>query len=190
MAFIPCLPSNFSEDSVALFMSGSQNFRKEKDIIACGDVRKLQFLQETLNQWDYEGFVHAEKTANKNYLVQTSLTPSGILSSFCPCQGGQNTHNKCKHVVALLLSLFLLTNHLNSLSKWITNQKKKLAHFSCPLDWPLYQKIRFDLNWDGIKKGFFEDIPRHNNKQPIFITSSMVSKRKKNRKRMEKRKQK
>ena len=146
MAFIPRLPSDFSEDSVALFVSGSQNFRKGKDIIACGDVRKLQFLQETPNQWDiYEkGFVHAEKTANKNYLVRTSLTPSGILSSSCPCQGGRNTHNKCKHVAALLLSLFLLTNHLNSPPKWITNRKKKLARFSCPPDWPLYQKIRFD----------------------------------------------
>ena len=49
----------------------------------------------------------------------------------------------------------------------------------CPPDWAIYKKIKFDLDWDGIKRGFFKKVPKHNDKAPVLITSPEVKKRKK-----------
>ena len=63
-----------------------------------------------------------------------------------------------------------------------------LACFSCPPDWPLYHKIRFDFDWDVIKKEFFEEVPRQNDKHDHNpkITSPIPVKQEENEKKDEK----
>ena len=177
--FVPVVPDAFSEDTILLYVMGKQNFNRAKAMIACGDVYDFHFFESEAGQWDYKAFVHAEMVANKNYLIRVSLAHSSILTTKCVCKAFKNKHNKCKHVVALLLTLFLFAKCPNSPPKWITNQRRKLVPMKCPPDWAIYKKIKFDLDWDGIKQGFFKKVPKHNDKALVLITSPEVKKRKK-----------
>ena len=151
MAFVPAVPDAFFEDTILLYVVGKQNFNRAKVMIACGDVHDFHFSESEAGQWDYEAFVHVEMVTNKNYLIHVSLACSSILTTKCVCKAFKNKHNKCKHVAALLLTLFLLAKCPNSPPKWITNRRKKLAPMKYPPNWAIYKKIKFDLDWDGIK---------------------------------------
>ena len=140
------MPDAFSEDTILLYVVGKQNFNRAKAMIACGDVHDLHFSESEAGQWDYEAFVHAEMVVNKNYLICVSLARSSILTTKCVYKAFKNKHNKCKHVAALLLTLFLLAKCPNSPLKWITNRRRKLAPMKCPPDWAIYKKIKFDLD--------------------------------------------
>ena len=127
MMFVPAVPDAFSEDTILLYIVGKQNFNRVKVMIVCGDVHDFHFSESKAGQWNYKTFVHVEMVINKNYLICVSLACSSILTIKCVCKTFKNKHNKCKHVVALLLTLFLLAKCPNSPLKWITNQKRKFV---------------------------------------------------------------
>ena len=64
-------------------------------------------------------FVHSEKSANKWYKVSCKISADGsVLNPVCVCFATPNmmTHHRCcKHVSALLLSLFTLKNLQNEI---------------------------------------------------------------------------
>ena len=180
----------FSEEIIEAYVDGAQNFKKGKALVACGDVHHLRMVQGSGEEWVYTAFVHAEMTANKNYLLKATLCVSGIRATECVCHAARNEHNRCKHVAAILLSLFLLHQHLNTPPKWITNRKRKVARMIGEDGWKINEKIKATLDWEGVKKGFEVPPPRHNGKAAVLITKQEVSKAEKRRQKEVKRKEK
>ena len=134
---------NFSEQTIENYVTGKQNFRKGRLLVACGDVWDIKLV--TIIQCDpplahFAGFCHAEMTANMFYLVQVFFSKTGIVWSLCVCTARVNRHDKCKHISALLHALFLLKNHLNTPPKWITQRRRKVKRFAHP-GWKIHTEI-------------------------------------------------
>ena len=95
-----------------------QAFWIGKSLVACRDVGGITF--STLGEEkSCSGFVHLEKTASKWFKVSCKISTDGsICNPACVCFATPNmmTHHRCcKHVSALLLSLFVLENFQNEI---------------------------------------------------------------------------
>ena len=90
-----------------------QAFRVGKSIVGCGDVSDIKFSYSGELK-TCSGFVHSEKTAMRWYKVMCMIMSDGSVSEpSCVCLAAPNmrSHSRCcKHVAALLLSLYALEN--------------------------------------------------------------------------------
>ena len=161
---IPHIPpiSIFSLDSIDKFIGGKQNFRKGLRLVSCGDVHQLKRVDQ-----NWQGVVHAEKTANLNYIVSCSFSMNEVSSSRCTCKAKRNIHNKCKHVSALLCSLFSLRNHYTQQPKWAIRKSLWHCRHADPSS-QLYKVAKVGLKWKDVIDGFFSTPPRHNGKLPVI----------------------
>lgn len=162
---LPFLCSQLLEEEIESYIGGKQNFRKGQKIVACGDVQKVSFSTISSENYCCSAFVHAEMISNMNYLVRVFLSTSSILQSECVCKAGKNRHNKCKHVAAVLLSLFCLQNHKSDPPNWITTRRQYVTRFADP-GTDLYKQIRGGLTYTEILNRFSLEVERHNGKLP------------------------
>jgi hypothetical protein len=177
-----------SEIEVEKYVNGPQNFRKGKSLVACGFVYKVSLEKKSNggeSDFSAAAFVHAEMSANKYYLTKLSLNQSGIIESICVCKAHTNEHNRCKHIAALLLSLRLHIDRPSSPPEWIEKRKNKVKRMSRP-GWRIHERIKVDLTFEDILKGFESDPPRHhNNKLPCLVREAEAADKKKRKARCE-----
>lgn len=170
-----------SENIIESYINGSQNYRKGKLILACGFVSQISIhgdQKDLVNGINASAFIHAEMTANKFYLTEITLNQEGIKQSKCVCQAHGHLHNRCKHIAALLLGLHLLSEQPLVPPKWIQTRKHKVNRMAYP-GWKINERIRADLTYEDIVKGFGTPPPRHfNNKLPLLVTDVKGGKKK------------
>ena len=168
--------SLLSEEIIAKYIKGQQNFRKGKALVACGFVSQISLMGDLKSDehcLHVSAFIHAEMTANKFYLVKICITHDGIAGSLCVCEARKHHHHMCKHTAALLLSLLLLSEHADSPPNWIESRKKKIKRMTCEV-WAINERIRANITFDEIKKGFFSPPPQHwNGKPALLVTKSL-----------------
>ncbi len=113
METVSCFLSGFlcrslSEERIKEYISGSQNFWKVSLMVACCNAMGIKVSSIGGDIYSFTGLVHEEKGANCWYTVHATLSPLSIDHTECVCAASLNLHNKCKHIAALLLSLYLL----------------------------------------------------------------------------------
>jgi hypothetical protein len=153
-------------------------FLKRKSLVACGDVRNIKFEILPTGNLHFFGYVHVEMSANKNYFVTVDLSKETFLTCSCVCPARSNLHNKCKHVAALLLSLYLLHNCVSSPPKWILQRQQNVQRLGLPGS-IIYKKVKGGLTYQDLLAGFSFLIDRHNNKTPQLLNIPPKPKEKK-----------
>ena len=168
-----------NEDLISGYVKSPQAFRVGKKLHACGDVTKV----ERDGVWETM-FVHAEMSANKNYLVKVQIEEGKIVASECKCKARNYDHAQCKHVAAALLALMLLHYHAHDQPppKFITSRQKGIARWvgKDPTK-QVFKDFKAHLDWNGIVAGYYGAVPIHNGKKPKLVTVPELSKREKKR---------
>jgi hypothetical protein len=181
------LPPFFSsfpltEEMISTFINGEQNCRKGRDIVACRNCMKVTVTYpESQNEVSFTAFVHKEKATEGWYQVGATLTPIGISSSICVCTASQNSHNKCKHVSALLYAVFCMKNvphqtSEKSLPKWISARKRKTSRYGKPGS-KIYQKTKAWIRYNDIYLGFTSDPPREDSGKAVKLVTEFPQKK-------------
>jgi hypothetical protein len=144
-------------------------------MVACCNAMGIKVSSIGGDIYSFTGLVHEEKGANCWYTVHATLSPLSIDHTECVCAASLNLHNKCKHIAALLLSLYLLQSVPQStpkkeLPKWIRDRKRKVSHFGKPGD-TIYEKVKGWIEYEDVLKGFSK-VPSYgdNGKKARVIT--------------------
>jgi hypothetical protein len=149
------LEGNFIQN----YINGKQNFEKGRALVACGFVHQVK-VEKKEKVWIGTGYVHAQMAANKWYLVSSHFDELSLLETKCVCLAGKNTHNKCKHISALLHAIYLIMIRPTIPPKYISDRWNKVKRFYDPGS-DLHQRIKVDLTYQQILLGFDLPPPRH-----------------------------
>lgn len=131
----------------------------------------LQFVTTSEKNWLVSGLVHRQKSCSGWYYTTFSTDCTSILSSSCVCLARKHAHNKCKHVAALLLAVFLLTHYLppTPAPKWILSRKRKMSRFGDP-GMIVFEEAKGSITYHGILDGFGQPPPSgEGGKPPLLI---------------------
>ena len=138
-----------------------QAYRLGKRSVACGDVAGFSVHQNNEVGKEetaiYSAFIHSEKTATKWFKVQVIRGKNDVFESpECTCFAAKN-ERKCKHISALLLTIFVLLHHRNDFSppKSFRRPNMKVFDSACA---ELQHEVGYHLKWPDIIKRI-ESIP-------------------------------
>jgi hypothetical protein len=155
-------------ERVEEFVSGKQNYNKGLSSSVGAEVFNISFSNDV-----FCGVVHSEKTGNKHY--QMTVTLGSTWKSSCTCKANTNKHNKCKHVAALLSSLYHLKNHCSSPPKAFVQRMKAMA--SVGVSPVLGDVCGKSITWDQVLLQYTSPPPSHNNKPAIIISEPVKRKK-------------
>ena len=159
-----------------------QAFRIGKSIVGCGDVSGIKISQSGETK-TCSGFIHSEKTAKRWYQVTCTIFSNGsVVNPSCVCHASPNmrTHSCCcKHVSALLLSLYALENckNLNKHPKIFRRPNMNRFAEASPY---LQEKVEFHLTWEDVLSRMTMDPPKkrsYSSSYDVFQTGSTPQKR-------------
>lgn len=149
-----------SEKSIAAFIHGDQSQRKGQSIVSCSEVYALKHNLEANRTCSFSAIVRAEMKASEAYKVTCVLKEHEILNATCTCVASTYSHIKCKHVAALLYTIFIVHTPNLDEPKWISKRRRIVKRYANPGD-QIWQHIRGDLNFEIIKKEALGDVERH-----------------------------
>jgi hypothetical protein len=158
-AFLGCLTVEEMEEKLP-----TQAFRLGRSLVSCGDVAGVTISSSSESIMLVHGFVHSEKTAVVWYDVKVKILvqTSEIDSPECVCIASANMRDfkrPCKHIVALLFSLLVLTKHGNNLETPEFFMRPNMKRFE---DAPpkLKAQIEYDLTWPEIVERMKNPVPK------------------------------
>jgi len=98
-------------DEVAKFVDGGkQSFRQGKVVLGDLGLYELRIKRVGV-KWTVTGICTASLSADTYYSVSVTASADSLDSSTCVCAARSNTHNRCKHVAAVLLGVVTLVHH-------------------------------------------------------------------------------
>ena len=119
-----------------------RNLRRAKAMVACGSVFDLRKVKG--RGFAVEGYVAAERTANKFYRTAIDVIDTRHLGT-CTCIVRKNTHRFCKHQVCLLLVLVLIKERVQP--KWC--RRVGIKRFTDPNN-PTFKAARLGLTFEDL----------------------------------------
>jgi hypothetical protein len=129
-----------------------QAFWIGKSIIGCGDVFGIKISQSGGTK-SCSGFIHSEKMVKHWYQVTcTILSDGSVASPSCVCHASPNMWSHfhcCKHVSALLLSLYALENCKNDTEHPKIFRRPNMNCFAEASPY-LQEKVEFHLSWEEV----------------------------------------
>lgn len=169
MASIPAL-SEFNEAKVAEYIVGEQNNERGRALVAAGEVWEVRNADGS-----WTGFVHAEKTANKNYEVAVSFNNNGkIATSKCSCAARAYSHSRCKHISAILLALLAMRHYPREADKPKFAHRIGLERRLKGAPAHIRAQVGADVTWEATVKGFTAALPKHLDKCKNAAACSIV----------------
>ena len=139
-----------------------QAFWIGKSIVGCGDVSGIKISQSG-GMKSCSGFIHSEKTAKRWYQVTcTILSDGSITNPSCVCRASANmrSHSRCcKHVSALMLSLYALENFQNMDEYPKIFRRPNMKRFAGASPY-LQEKVEFHLSWEEVLSRMTKEAPK------------------------------